>query len=1496
MANIDDRDEAQNGKVGAVAVLGGGIAGMQASLDLAETGYKVFMVERSSGIGGHMAQLDKTFPTNDCAMCTVSPRLVECEKHPNIEIITNAEALSADGDAGHFKLSVLKHASFVDGEKCNACGDCEAVCPVELPDEFNENLGPRKVIHKLYPQTIPNIYSIDKGPLPPCRLTCPAGINVQGYVALIAQGKFREAVALIRQRHPLPSVCGRICHHPCEFKCNRAEMDGPVAVNDLKRFAADHDRARRKETGEGPMLPPVAPKVGKKVAIVGSGPAGLTAAHDLAQRGYDATIFEAAPEAGGMLRLGIPDYRLPKSILQEEIDDILALGIELKLNTPIGPDLTLDDLRKQDYGAIFLSAGAHGSMALNVDGEDKNGVLQGVTFLRNANLGLDTSIGKKALVIGGGDVAMDSARTALRLGAEVTVVYRRTRDEIPAREDELRYAEEEGIKFLYLTAPNSVQGNGRVTGLECAQMELGEPDESGRRRPVPVEGSEFVVDADTVIVSVGQSADLAFLGDEGAVGVTGRGTLEADPVTLQTRTPDVFAGGDAALGPASAVEAVAHGHEAAESIHRFLSGADLKQGREKPPQTAAGTPGHEFPAAPRAKMAHVEPSSRTDSFIEIELGFTEEQAIAEAQRCLNCGICSECMQCVTACQAGAIDHAMQDEAVELDVGAVIMAPGFAPFDASLRGEYGYGRYANVVTSLEFERILSTSGPFEGEIRRPSDGDHPRRVAWIQCVGSRDTGCGNSYCSSVCCMYATKEAVMARDHDENIEATIFYNDIRAFGKGFERYYEGAKNEHGVRYLKSMVSTVKELQRSKNLLMSYAQDDGTVVEEEFDMVVLSVGLTTSPEAREMARRLGVELNPHGFVKTGKFSPNITSRAGVYVCGAFEEPMDIPEAVTNASSTAALAGGLLAEARGTLVSDEGYPEERDVLSEEPRIGVFVCHCGSNIARTVDVVAAVEHARTLPNVVHAENNLYTCSTDAQRLIIESIKAHNLNRVVIASCTPRTHEPLFRDMMRQASLNPYLFEMTNIRDQCSWVHAGHPAEATAKAKDLAQMAVARARTLEPLKDTSFQVVRSGLVIGGGLAGMTAALSMAEQGFQVYLVEKEPELGGRLRHLRYTLEGEDPEAYLGDLLQRVEDTDNIDIYTGADIVGFSGHVGKFHTQLLSGDREVELEHGVLIMATGGIEHTPTEYLYGEDPRVMTQVELEGRLADDDLAFDSPKTVVMIQCVGSRDEDNPYCSRVCCGNAIKNALRIKAQNPDSDVYVFYRDIRTYGTKEDYYREAREAGVIFIRYEPEVKPVVEDHEGILTVSGHDPVLGATVSIQADFVALSAGIRTHPDGQALSPMLKAPLSSDGTYLEAHLKLRPLDFSNEGMFLCGLAHSPKYAQETIAQARGAAARAVTILSKEHLYIPGTTAHVEGEACAACLTCVRVCPFDVPIIKDGVAYIETAMCQGCGTCAAACPAKAIELGHYKDNQIVAAVEGLTTIEPAAPARAPQNA
>jgi heterodisulfide reductase subunit A len=850
--------------------------------------------------------------------------------------------------------------------------------------------------------------------------------------------------------------------------------------------------------------------------------------------------------------------------------------------------------------------------------------------------------------------------------------------------------------------------------------------------------------------------------------------------------------------------------------------------------------------------------------------------VIDREHCLKftkgkCGVCQK------KCPTGAIDYEQKDEMRELKVGAVILAPGYDPIDARVRPEYGFGRYKNVITSLQYERLLSASGPTQGHIKRPSDGVAPRRIAWIQCVGSRDKTCGNEYCSSVCCMYATKEAIMTAEHEKEAKCTIFFNDIRAFGKGFERYYIGAERDNGVRYIRGIVSTIREMQKTKNLLMKYVSDDGEVKEEEFDLVVLSVGLKPSAGTKGLADIARIKLDSHGYALTSTFSPNQSSRAGVFICGAFLAPMDIPETVMTASSAAAASAELIAQERGSLAAVKEYPAERDVAAEEPRVGVFVCRCGTNIARVVDVPKVVEYAKTLPHVKFATESLFSCSTDTQKIITEAIKENKLNRVIVAACTPATHEPLFQDTLKEAGLNKFLFEMANIRNQCSWVHSD-PDLATEKSKDLVRMAVARALELESIKQLQSPVTQKGLVIGGGLSGMTAALSLARQGFEAYLVEKSDRLGGVLNRLHYTLSGDDIQKQLKKLVEEIKAEPRIKVFTNAEIAEFSGHVGSFHATIKTKERKEKVDIGAVILATGASEYKPTEYLYGQNPNVLTQLELENKIAADPDAVKKAQKIVMIQCVGSRNEEHAYCSRVCCGQAVKNALKLKELNPAAKVYVLHRDIRTYAAKELLYKEAREKGVLFLRYDLESKPEVSESGGGLMVKAKDVSIGATLNIRPDLVVLSAGIVPHETNTSLGPLLKVSLDRDGFYLEAHLKLRPLDFASEGMFLCGLAHSPKYIEESIAQARGAASRAAHLLSKESLTVGGIISVVDPEKCVACLTCARVCPYGVPAFNEetGVVYIEPASCQGCGICAAACPNKAIQVQHYKDRQVVA--------------------
>jgi len=847
----------------------------------------------------------------------------------------------------------------------------------------------------------------------------------------------------------------------------------------------------------------------------------------------------------------------------------------------------------------------------------------------------------------------------------------------------------------------------------------------------------------------------------------------------------------------------------------------------------------------------------------------------DREKCIGCGTCYEI------CKAKAVAYDQQDSEATLKVGSIILALGFEPFDARLKSEYGYGRYPNVVTSIEFERILSASGPYGGLVLRPSDGDIPKKIAFIQCVGSRDYKLGNNYCSAACCMYGMKEAVIAKEHTPTrLDATIFYMDLRAYGKEFDAYYNRAKEEWGIRFVRSRVASITEDPFTGNLFVHYVEDEKPKTEE-FDMVVLSIGMQPPENVEKIAKILGIELNKYKFCETKTFSPLETSKPGVFVCGAFSAPKDIPESVAQASGAAAKAMSIIASERGKLVAVKEYPPERDISQEEPRIGVFVCHCGINIGGVVNVPEVVEYAKTLPNVVYAEANLYTCSQDTQKLIREKIKQYNLNRVVVASCTPRTHEPLFRETVQEAGLNPYLFEMANIRDQCSWVHMHEPKEATEKAKDLVRSVVAKAKLLKPLKKPEIRVTPVGLIIGGGISGMTAAIELAKQGFEVHLVEREKELGGHLRKIHYLLEGDNPKERLDALIKDVMENDKIHVHLESEVAEINGFVGNFKSKIKhQNGKEEEIEHGIVIVATGATEYKPTEYLYGKDPRVMTQHELEEKIANGDF---KAKTVVMIQCVGARNEERPNCARICCGQAIKNALKIKEISPETEVYVLYKDIRSYGFKEDYYRKASEKGVLFINYEDGRKPQVVNGKGKLEVTFWEPVIKQEVTIEPDFVILSAATIPNPDNKRVAEMLKVPLTKDGFFLEAHMKLRPVDFATDGVFLCGMAHSPKYIDESIAQACAAAARATTILSKPTLEMEGIVASVNEDLCSGCRICEYLCPYGAIEMKEKddklVAHVIEALCKGCGACGTACPTKAITMGHFTTEEIVAQVK-----------------
>ncbi len=1541
----DNGNGKTNGNVvGAVLVVGGGIAGMQASLDLAESGYKVHLVEKKSAIGGHMAQLDKTFPTNDCAMCTISPKLVDVGRHPNINVLTNAEVGNISGQAGNFTVEVKHQPRFIDVNKCTACGDCAEACPVVIPSTFNVALENQRAAYKLYPQATPNAYAIEKRGIAPCRDACPAGQRAQGYIALIREGRYEEALRVIKEDNPFPAICGRICNHRCEDACSRGKVDEAVNIHSLKRFVTDKIYAQPRVAPE-----PVPQQYEERVAIIGSGPGGLTAAQDLCMAGYPVTVFESLPVAGGMLRVGIPEYRLPDDIIDREVQDIVDLGVELRLNTPVKK---LNDLFDQGFKAVLIATGAHDGIRLPIPGNDLDGVLLNTDILRQSRLPnrngdspASKVAGKRVLVIGGGNVAIDVARTVVRLGAtEVAMTCLEARDTMPAHEWEIQEALDEGIELFPSRSFTGIADNGQgaVAGMKCVSVKSFSFDELGRLQLETEPDSDHVLDCDVVIFSVGQRVGLSFLTEDSGVELSPRRTVAIDPETFATSRPGVFAAGDSVTGTTFVIDAIANAHKSARSIQQYLRGEELKPLTKSalpvveltPAEIKARKENGEIKITPRMPMPELPGAERIQHFREVELGYTDEQAQAEAARCLSCGVCSECLCCQYACGVGAINHDMVEETEDINVGAVILAPGYQAYRAELSEEYGFGRYPNVVTSLQFERLLSASGPTLGHVKRPSDGVTPKKIAFLQCVGSRDQS--HDYCSSVCCMYAAKEAIMAKEHEPETDIHIFMMDMRSFSKGYEEYYQRAQHTYDINYTRCRISTVKENPASNNLVLRYMKTDeengsGTRMhQEEFDMVVLSVGMEISDSVKALGHRLGVELDEYGFCHTVQFDPLQTTKPGIYAIGPFREPKDIPESVIEASGAAAVAGGLLASARNTLTESVEYPPERDIADEEAKTAIFVCHCGSNIGGFIDVPDVADYAMSLPNVVHAEHNLYTCSQDSIAHITEKVKELGANRVVVASCTPLTHEPLFQSCTRSAGLNPYLFDMANIRNQCSWVHSKDKETATRKAKDLVRMSAARAAELRPLHTTEMPVEKSALIIGGGAAGMNAALSLTGQGFPVQLIERSNQLGGNLHHVHYFVkqngDSGEPQSYLADMIKRVEADPLITIHMETEFESLDGFKGNFNSTLRNKRGMFTVKHGAIIVATGGTEYKGPEYGYGSDARIVTQLEFEKLLAEEqgsdasgeveapsltgagvqgsdvslttgaESPIQNPKSkiqnVVMIQCVGPAEQ---FCGRICCTTALKNALKLKEKNPNAQITVLYRDIRTYGFKERLYTQAREMGILFVRYELDRKPEVvsaaaTNGQGDLTVRVWEPVLGKELELKPDMVVLSTPMVPSDGARELATKLKVSVDMDNFFLEAHVKLRPVDFSSDVVFMCGLAHYPKFLDESIIQAQASAARAATILSQDTMVSSARVAVVDESLCVGCLTCVRTCPYDVPKIAPnlsgvgdilGAAQIEPTICHGCGTCVAQCPAKAIQLMHYTDAQVISKLDAL---------------
>ncbi len=851
----------------------------------------------------------------------------------------------------------------------------------------------------------------------------------------------------------------------------------------------------------------------------------------------------------------------------------------------------------------------------------------------------------------------------------------------------------------------------------------------------------------------------------------------------------------------------------------------------------------------------------------------------------------KCRICEAVCKNDAIDLHQIPLKMELNVAAIVLSPGYDVYDPKVRDEYGYGRLQNVVTGMDYERLMCATGPYEGEILRASDMRHPHKVAWIQCVGSRRESVGdNGYCSAVCCTYAQKQVILTKDHNSDADCTIFHNDVRSYGKGFETFYQRTANLPDVRFIRSFVAIVGEDPETRNVIVRYATESEGVKEESFDMVVLSVGLNPPGDFQGLAKKFGIEVNRHGFCQIDSANPMATTRPGILVSGAFQGPMDIPESVFTASAAGSQCGELLNYRRGKLTKERVYPEEKDNTGEEPRIGVFVCHCGANISRVVNVPDTVAYTQTLANVVHVQEQLFSCATNSMQQIVDTVKEKSLNRVVIAACSPRTLEPLFRDTLREAGINKYYLDMANIREHCSWCHTREKEAATVKAQDIIRMSVARSIDLEPLQEFDLPVNKAALVVGGGLAGMTCALSIADQGHEVYLLERQSELGGTARKIHSTLDGKDVQADLDTIIHRIYRHSAIHVFTEAAITEATGYVGNFVTRITSERGATVIEHGAAVIAIGAEEYKPTEYLYGKDERVLTHLELGEQIAREDETVTRAQSVVMIQCVGCRNEERNYCSRVCCSHSVKNALQLKAINPEVDVAIAFRDMRTYGFNETYYREASHQGVRFIRWTPEDPPAVEageaeDGRSVLHVVLTDLILGKKLAFDADLLVLAAAVIPPKGAQEIASLFKVPLGPDGFFQEGHVKLRPVEFATSGVFLCGMAHYPKHIPEAINQAYGAAGRALALLANDIVTVSGAVCEVHEKSCIGCGACSAVCNYgaiELRKTKQGQkAVVNPVICKGDGLCNAVCPTGAIVLKHFNDREILRQIDAL---------------
>jgi len=867
---------------------------------------------------------------------------------------------------------------------------------------------------------------------------------------------------------------------------------------------------------------------------------------------------------------------------------------------------------------------------------------------------------------------------------------------------------------------------------------------------------------------------------------------------------------------------------------------------------------------------------------------------------LTKGVCGVCAK---VCQAEAINFEQVEQEIKINVGAIVIATGFDMPAEKLSSRWGY-RFENVVSALEYERILCASGPFGGHVLRPGDHEEPEKIAFIQCAGSRDLHEGIRYCSSVCCMYTAKEAIITSEHSEKSKCFVFRHDIRAFGKNFYEFTQRAQKEYGVKYIQTKISKIEENPETKNLTIHYENlKTGEFDNFEANLVVLATPLVHSSGSQELSEILGIEVDEYNFFRElDYYNKSKSTKEGIYLCGFCQGPMDIPETVADSSGVAGQVAAYLNSVKFEQIKEKDIeiPELGIKDDDEPRIGVLICHCGINIGKYVHVPLLAEYVRTLPNVIQCEDNLYSCSSDSQARIKELIINNKLNRFIVASCTPRTHEALFQETCVEAGLNKYLFEMVNIRDQCSWVHMDDAEAATQKAKDLIRMAVAKARLLKPLKEELLKITPTALIIGGGIAGMTAALNTANQGFKTFIVEKETVLGGNLNYLNelYPIE-QDASDFLNRTIDTIEKNENIQTFLNAKIKKVKGYVGNYVVSVEESNGNVqELSIGTIIVATGGKEYKPKDLFQykKENKNVITQLELEQLLKEKGKSWlDDINRITTILCVNARQNEGiTYCSNICCGNSIKNIGLLKKLKPELELIVLYRDLQMAKKRyEDYYRERRK-DAMFLRYDLDNLPIVKRKSKSPEKYGikyYDTNLQDFLEFETDLIVLSTPMVPSDNLMDLAKMLKVPLDKNGFFLEAHVKLRPLDFATEGIFLCGCAQWPKNVQDTISQANGAAGRASRFLSAKEITTSGIVAEVNPINCIGCGKCVSVCAYNAIDILDSIkeyedvsllvkkSFINSALCKGCGTCAATCPNGAISIKQYDFDQITAMIE-----------------